>query len=171
MARYVKIENGVVTNAVEANQEWADAMGYIPSTDAAPGWTYSNGQFSRPNPTPVTTEQVNAERDRRVQTTFSWNGKAYQLDERSLTRITAMGADARFAKAAGANNSNKKWHGGIEDFGFIATDNSVTSMGVDDVISFSNAAKLWVNNHTMKARALKDMNPIPQNFTDDSYWS
>ena len=114
--------------------------------------------------------QVDAERDRRVATTFQFGGKLFQLDDRSISRITAMGADARFAIAGGAQANDYFWADPENPFGFIATDNSVMPMDAQTMRDFANAAKLWVSRHTFAGLTLKSMTPIPADYIDDSYW-
>lgn len=53
MARYVIVENGVVTNAIEAEADFADEIGAIASDNAGIGWTYEGGEFAPPEPDPV----------------------------------------------------------------------------------------------------------------------
>ena len=116
-----------------------------------------------------TTGDVDAERDRRIATAFEFNGVAYQLDQVSQGRVTAMGADARFAIISGAQAGDLRWADPDADFGWIATDNSVTPMDAPTMAAFADAAKLWVKRHTFAARALKAMDPIPDP-TDGQYW-
>lgn len=118
----------------------------------------------------VTREQVDAERDRRTAETFAFNGKLFQLDEKSIGRITAMGADARFAIAAGAQAGDYLWADPTAPFGFIATDNSVMLMDAQTMADFANAAKLLVSRHTFAGLTLKSLNPIPSDYQSDSHW-
>lgn len=113
---------------------------------------------------------VDAERDRRTALNFTYAGKPFQLDERNISRITAMGADARFAMAAGAVEDDYFWADPTTPFGFIATDNSVMPMDAQTMADFANAAKLWVSRHTFAGLALKSQQVIPQDFADDSHW-
>lgn len=51
--RYALIENGLVTNVILADAEFAAAVGAIPCSDAAgPGWLYDGTTFSEPPPPP-----------------------------------------------------------------------------------------------------------------------
>ena len=121
-------------------------------------------------PRPPSPDEVDRERDRRTEWLFTFNGVQFRLDEKSLTRITAMGADARFAIAGGAQAGSLRWADPDNDFGFIATDNSVMPMDAPTMVAFSVAAKLWVARHTFAGRAIKDMDPIPSDFSADQYW-
>jgi hypothetical protein len=46
--RYAIIENGVVSNVVVADAEYAAQQGWITCPDAGPGWTYADGVFTAP---------------------------------------------------------------------------------------------------------------------------
>ena len=58
MARYAILQDGIVTNVIEADESFASSIGAIPSETASPGDTYSNGQFSRPTPAPQVPDEV-----------------------------------------------------------------------------------------------------------------
>lgn len=117
-----------------------------------------------------TSAMVDRECDRRTQTMFVFGGVSYQLNEKSISRIIAMGADARFASLAGAGVGNLRWADPDEDFGWIATDNSVTPMDAPTMAAFADAAKLWVSKNTFAAHTLKATTPIPADFADDEHW-
>jgi hypothetical protein len=46
--RYAIIDNGLVTNVVVADAEFAAEQGWIECPDAGPGWTYAGGVFTAP---------------------------------------------------------------------------------------------------------------------------
>lgn len=173
---FCQIENGVVVNrAVFAGAlpaDWEDRDSWIADETAQIGWTYDGQNFHEPAaPTAVITSQaVDAERDRRIAGTFTFNGALYQLDDRSQLKMTAAGADARFAIAGGAAIGNLRWADPDNDFGWIATNNTVTPMDAQTMVAFSDAAKIWVTQHIFAARALKNIDPIPADFVDDGYW-
>lgn len=136
-------------------------------------WRYEGIPAPRPPPMPEPpsiTKLIDTERDRRISDAFQFRGKFYQLDDRSVARVTAMAADARFALLVGAQVGNLRWADPMADFGWIATDNSITPMDAHDMAAFADKAKLWVARHTFAARALKNETPIPANFSDDIHW-
>jgi hypothetical protein len=60
--RYAIIENGLVTNVVLADAEFAAEQGWIICPDAGPGWTYADGVFTAPvvvapEPVPAPTKE------------------------------------------------------------------------------------------------------------------
>jgi hypothetical protein len=133
------------------------------------GWTVLN---ERPPLAPPTSTQVNAERDRRMFSTFTFGGVAYDCDDASLSRITGAATLAGFAIGAGAPVGNLRWHGGSVDFAWIAADNSETPMDAQTSFAFGQAAAVNQSTHIFAGAAIKAMNPIPQDYaTNESYWS
>lgn len=133
-------------------------------------WEAAGNNISPFTPPPTSRDDVNRERDRRIATMFSFAGVAYQLDEISISRVTAMGADARFAVLGGAASGNLRWADPDNDFGWIATDNSTTPMDAQTMTAFSDAAKIWVFRHTFAGDRIKAMQPIPTDITADELW-
>ena len=113
---------------------------------------------------------VNAERDRRLGTTFTFAGKSYDCDTASLARITGAATLAGFAMGAGAAAGNLRWHGGAADFMWIAADNTLTTMDAQTCFGFGNAAATNQSAHIFASRTIKAMDPIPSDYTDDKYW-
>jgi len=113
---------------------------------------------------------VNAERDRRLGTTFTFAGKSYDCDTASLARITGAATLAGFAMGAGAAAGNLRWHGGTADFTWIAADNTLTTMDAQTCFAFGNAAAANQSAHIFAGRTVKAMDPIPADYTDDKYW-
>ena len=113
---------------------------------------------------------VNAERDRRLGTTFAFAGKDYDCDKASLARITGAATLAGFAMGAGAKAGNLRWHGGKADFTWIAADNSLTTMDAQTCFAFGNVAATNQSAHIFAGHAIKATDPIPADFTNDKYW-
>lgn len=176
MSKYAVVDSaGVVVNIIVAAPGFEiPGMSLVEAAEgAAIGGTYANGVFTPPEPVPEpapNSDQVDVERDRRIEETFSFGGESYQLDEKSISRIIAMGADARFAILGGAPAGYLRWADPNNDFGWIATDNSVTPMDAQTMVAFADSAKLWVSQHIFSARSLKDENPIPSDYKDDKWW-
>jgi hypothetical protein len=126
-------------------------------------------KIGRPDPAQARAA-VNAERDRRMTATFAFAGKRYDCDARSLQRITGAAALARFAVVAGAEAEDLWWHGGAADFTWIAADNSMTTMDAQTCAAFGNAAAANESAHIFAGHAIKAMDPIPADYTDDKYW-
>ena len=114
--------------------------------------------------------QINAERARRLNLDFTFNGKLFQRDPTSIARITGAATLAGFAIGAGAQPGDFLWHGGSTPFTWIASDNSLVQMDAQTAFAFGSACATIETQIVFAAKALRDMDPIPADFTDDQYW-
>jgi hypothetical protein len=131
-------------------------------------WSFGWSLADIPAPT---SQDVNAERDRRMFSTFTFGGVTYDCDDASLSRITGAATLAGFAIGAGSSVGNLRWHGGSVDFAWIAADNSETPMDAQTSFAFGQAAAVNQSTHIFAGAAIKAMNPIPQDYaTNESYW-
>lgn len=117
-----------------------------------------------------TNADVNMERDRRIKEGFTFAGKVYDFDDKSKANISGAALNAFMAIVAGAQVGDLTWHGGVSDFAWIAQDNTLTTMDAQTVVAFGQAAAAHESAHIFAARALKEANPIPSDYTDDAYW-
>lgn len=114
--------------------------------------------------------EIGAERDRRLRADFEFNGVMYQRDLTSLQRITGAAQMASLAIAAGAQPGDLQWHGGPGPFGWITSDDAVTLMDAYTVIAFGQTAGARESQIIFAAYALRNMDPLPENFADDEWW-
>lgn len=135
--------------------EWEEAGNVIPP-------------YTPPSPS---SEDVTAERDRRIAAGFMFNGVFFDFDARAKANIAGAAQLAFMAVTAGAEPGDLFWNGGETEFTWIAADNSSVPMDAHTVIAFGRAAAHHEQAHTMIARAIKDMAPIPGDYADDAYWS
>lgn len=112
---------------------------------------------------------VNAERDRRMRV-FTFDGVAYSFDPVSRDNISGAAVLALGAISAGAQPGNLRWANPEQDFGWIALDNTVVPMDAQTCWAFAQAAAAYKSALIFAARALKDFDPIPGDYTDNSYW-
>lgn len=119
---------------------------------------------------PPSGDKVNAERDRRIESNFAFAGRPFDFDMKGKTNISGAAQLAFMAIVAGAQQGDLQWHGGLEDFEWIDSENNLMKMDAQTVVAFGQAAAAHEKAHIMAARALKDMNPIPTDYTDDKYW-
>lgn len=120
-----------------------------------------------PVPTP---DAIDAERDRRIANGFSFNGKLYQSRPEDRENIAGAALAALAAQISGAEPGDYRWHGGDSDFVWIAEDNSLTPMDAQTMFAFGQAAMAHKQALIFKARAIKDMDPIPADYADDERW-
>jgi len=113
---------------------------------------------------------VDAERDRRINGGFIFTGIEYQSRPSDRENIAGAATAALGAMMSGVQSGDLRWHGGAEDFGWIAADNSMHTMDAPTVYAFGQAAMAHKQAHIFAARALKDADLIPADFTDDKWW-
>lgn len=126
--------------------------------------TLTEAQFTERFPvaktTPPTAAEVrtaiNAERDRRIRTPFTYLGHTFDYDDASQARITGAATLAGFAQLAGAELGDLRWHGGASDFVWIDHSNDLVPMDAATCLGFGKAAAAWESAHIFAARALKD---------------
>ncbi len=138
--------------------EWAQAVAAGPA------------EYVSPPPRPIDAGSVNAERDRRLAADFEFQGKLYQRDTVSLQRITGAATLAGFAIASGAQPGNLRWANPESDFGWIASDNTITPMDAQTCFAFGQAAAAVETQLIFRAKELRNMDPIPSDYTDDKWW-
>ena len=102
-------------------------------------------------PPAPTDGNVNTERDQRM-AVYTFNGVDYNFDPDSRDNISGAAVLAIGAISAGAQPNDLRWANPNQDW------------------AFAQAAASYKSALIFAARTLKDMNPIPSNYTDDSYW-
>jgi len=134
-------------------KKWIDAGNAIPT-------------YTPPSPA---SEDVNAERDRRLET-FTFAGKEYDFDGDSQQNISGAYSLALAAVINGAQPGDLRWADPDEDFTWIAHDNSLVTMDAQTCLAFGQAAASWKADHIRTARSIKDLAPIPIDYAEDSRW-
>lgn len=169
--RYAIINDGVVENVIVADEGFTiPGKLLVPTETAGPGWSYNGGEFTPPPvPTP-TADDVDAERDRRIAIGFVFNGKLFQTRPDDRENIAGASTAALAAIINGASEGDLRWHGGDSDFTWIAEDNSEVPMDAQTMFAFGQAAMAHKQTLIFKARALKNMTPIPSDYADDHWW-
>ena len=109
-------------------------------------------------------------RDTLIAQGFWFNGIKYDSRPEDQKRISGAALLAFMAASQGAQANNYLWHGGSEPFSWIAQDNTVVQMDAPTVISFGQTTAEHERSHIFAARALKDMDPIPDDWANTAYW-
>ena len=118
----------------------------------------------------ITSGMVNAERDRRIAAGFTFNGAMFDSRPEDQKRIAGAAQLAFMAIVAGAQAGDLMWHGGVQPFAWIALDNSIVTMDAQTVVQFGRAAAAWEQAHIFAGRAIKNLSPIPADYTAPERW-
>jgi len=120
----------------------------------------ANRIVSTYDPNAPTSDDINAERDRRL-ASFTFNGKRFDLTG-SETKISGAGTLALASVMTGA-----AWDA---NFAWISADNVTVPMDAQTMLDFAKAAADWTARHIHAARAMKNMDKIPADYASDSRW-
>ena len=113
---------------------------------------------------------VDKERNRRI-ALIQYDGHEFEGDAVSLRRIDTAKTNALAAIINGSQPGDLRWADPNIDFVWISHNNASVPMDAQGMLSFGLAAAAWEGRHILKARALKNMSPIPISYADDSYWT
>jgi hypothetical protein len=146
---------------ISNNTETVELISDAPA-DVGPGWVRLENEWLPPAPDIAAlqakrTSAVNAERDLRIRSPFTFDGMTFDYDAESQKRITGAASLAGFAMTLGGKlPGDLLWHGGETPFTWIAADNSLVQMDAATTFAFGQAAAAWESAHIFAARALKD---------------
>lgn len=122
--------------------------------------------------TGITGKDVDAERDRRLDSGFTFNGVFYQsaaADRENIAGAVQLAFMAIVVNGAAAGDL--RWsQPPDEDFVWVAADNSRVPMDAPTVQQFGTALAKWKQSLVYAGRALKDKDKIPDDYVDDKYW-
>jgi hypothetical protein len=117
-----------------------------------------------------TLDSITGYRDELIAQGFLFNDTMFDSRPEDQKRISGAALLAFMAVTQGAQANNYLWHGGTEPFSWIAQDNSIVQMDAPTVIAFGQTAAEHERAHIFAARALKDMDPIPEDWANTAYW-
>jgi hypothetical protein len=120
---------------------------------------------------PPSTEDVDRERDHRIDGGLEFGGKVFQTRSQDRENIAGASLAAFMAMLKGAQPGDTAWQGEGTTFGWIAADNTVMPMGPDDLIGLGIAVMRHKQAHIFAARWIKNLTPIPPNYQYDSVWT
>lgn len=119
----------------------------------------------------VTDDMVDAERDRRIANGFTFNGVRFQSRPEDRENIAGAALAALKSMVDGKGEGELDWFPGVPAFAWIAEDNSTVPMDAPTMFALGEAAAAHKQALIFKARAIKDMDPTPADYADDSYWT
>ncbi len=115
-------------------------------------------------------KEITKHRDMLISNGFWFNGIKFDSRPEDQKRISGASLLAFMAISQGAQPNNFYWHGGDTPFTWIAQNNNSIEMDAYTVIEFGKAAAEHERSYVFAARALKDMMPIPEDYTNPIYW-
>lgn len=161
MSRSAIVTDGVVVNVIAGSLPGSVVCG----NEVIKGWLYDGSDFTPPIITP-TKDDVNQERNRRT----------YLPKDVSLTTGKAFTVDIKFGGRENIANldslaKTKKELGNTDLVAFTDADNFDQLLTNDEVIEMAMLVMLAGADIHAKARVLKNMETIPQNYADDTHWT
>lgn len=114
--------------------------------------------------------QIDAERDARIDAGVEFQGVKFQSRVTDRENIAGAAQLGFMAIVAGAEVGDLRWSNLTQDFAWIAADNSLAPMDAQTVVQFGKAAAERKQALIFAARQIKDMQPIPSDYTDDKWW-
>lgn len=114
--------------------------------------------------------EITKHRDMLISQGFKFNDIMFDSRPEDQKRISGAALLAFIAISQGAPAGYYYWHGGSEPFTWIAQNNNTIEMDAYTVIEFGKAAAEHERAHIFAARALKDMIPMPEDYTNPIYW-
>lgn len=118
----------------------------------------------------VTSEMVDAERDRRIDAGVEFQGLIFQSRAADRENIAGAAQLGFMAVIAGAESGDLRWSDPGQDFTWIAADNSLVPMDAPTVVEFGKVAAARKQALIYAARQLKDKAAIPSDYADDKWW-
>ena len=114
---------------------------------------------------------VNVERDRRLSSVMFLGRSFGFCDGRgSDQNIAGAVSVALSAIISGVSAGDLRWFDPGQDFAWIAADNAPVPMDAQTVVAFGKSAASWKASHIYAGRSLKNMSPIPADYTADIRW-
>ncbi|NTG48957.1 DUF4376 domain-containing protein [Agrobacterium rhizogenes] len=146
----------------------ADASGFM--REDLSSWEALGGTIEPFVAPTVTSNQVDEERDRRIDMGFTFNGVRYDSDAPARENLSGAATAALSAIIAGATVGDYNWLDPSSEFEWIAQDNTKIPLDAQSTFALGQAALSHKSAHIFAARAIKDQSPIPSDFADDSHW-
>lgn len=116
--------------------------------------------------------QVDAERDRRIASGFTFEGVSYQTQTASDREniLGALGVALAAITVDEAQPGDLRWADPQFDFFWIASDDTRVPMDAQTCLAFSRAAVGRKSLLVIAGNSIKQMDPIPDDYADDKWW-
>jgi len=119
---------------------------------------------------------VNEERHKRLTNGFSYDFggdigvQTADTDEGSHLNILATNVMAFQAISVGAAQGDFRWQDPTADFEWIMSDNTRVPMDAQTAYDWSQKAMMYKKEVIFAANELKKLDPIPDDYANNSYW-
>lgn len=115
---------------------------------------------------------VDAERDRRIASGFTFEGVSYQTQTASDREniLGALGVALAAITVDGAQPGDLRWADPQFDFFWISSDDTRVPMDAQTCLAFARAAISRKSLLVIAGNSIKQMDPIPEDYADDKYW-
>lgn len=166
-AGYVEVTDAVITNSEIQIAEWSSNTISWVVRDYTPEEIAGKEGFKRYRQS----VGINAERDHRIQSGFTFANTAFDSKPEDQKRISGAALLAFMAIVTGQGEANNyAWAGANTTFAWISQNNDIIPMDAPTMVEFGKTAAEWERSHIFAARQLKDMDPIPADYANNVYW-
>ena len=115
-------------------------------------------------------EAVDAERDRRIASGVVFNGDVFQTRPADRENIAGACTLALAAVVGGSPVGDLRWHGGADDFAWIAADNSLHTMDARTMLAFGAVVANAKERLVKAGFAIKELETMADDVADDALW-
>lgn len=116
----------------------------------------------------LSTQDVDQERDRRVNSGIIFEGLPFQTTPAARESITTASVRALVAIVRGVKKVDAREKSA--SYTWITTSNKLVELDAQQLIDLGNKVAEWQSANVLAARAIKDLPKIPADFRDDKYW-
>lgn len=115
-------------------------------------------------------EAINVERNRRMNGVITFQDHTYEADQFSYDLIRDAHVVASNAIVEGAQPGDFRWSEPDSDFAWRDIAEVWVPMDAMTCVDFAERVISYRGSCVRHGMALKTMNPLPEDYTDDKYW-
>jgi hypothetical protein len=168
MTIFCHVSNGLVDNRAvfdgDLPEDWPDRENWFATDEAQIGWRYADEEFAAPPPPPPpdpTGADVNAERNRRIVAGKTINGVAVTGRDEDARNLTNLALAAQLRIGSGDTTTTTTFRDGNN------VDHDLTPA---EMLALWQGSAAYVSALYAASWAIKAMDPLPADITDDALW-